>query len=130
MNYFCPHDDLSQSLLKSIPKKIFYWLSNLGEDLSQEGTHGPLTWNFSPEDGQVTYCDLVEDLAITISWVGSPLEIQEIHGNDPRFCEIVNHLEWFTQVEQKIYSTLEDLSGNSSGEADYFANDAEPAGDR
>jgi hypothetical protein len=119
MNYFSPHDDLSQTLLKSIPKKVFYWLNNLGEDLSQEGQYGPLKWNFSPECGEITHYDINDDSMISISWVGSTLEIQEIQGNDPRFCEIINHLEWFTRVEQLVYGTLEDLSSNSLSSTDF-----------
>lgn len=104
MNCFTPQDELSTSLMKSIPRKVFHWLQRLEYDFAQSGSCGELSWKISPDCGKLT---ISKDATVSISWSGHADTPTDIQGSDSRFCDISNNLDWFTQVEKNIYDELD-----------------------
>ena len=102
-----PTDKFSIELLKSVPKKVFAWLENLGEDLSRAGQHGLLKWNFDTDAGTIIYFDEEQDDYVQLWFTGSTVDPKTICGSDPRFIDIRNNLAFFAEAEKKIYSELE-----------------------
>jgi hypothetical protein len=103
MNVFTPQDELSSTLMKSIPRKVFHWLNRLEQDLAELGSYKGLAWKFSLDCGKLSYCG---DVVISLSWSGHVDSISEIQGSDERFCDITNNLDWFAQLEKDIYDAL------------------------
>ena len=102
MNYFIPQDHLSETLLKSIPRKIFHWLSRLEIQFDTPGNFKKLSWDIIPDAGSLEF--IFQDSKITISWFGE----SDIRGSDKRFCNLSQHLDWFMLLEKEIYDTLEE----------------------
>lgn len=104
MNCFSPNDDLSFSLLKSIPRKAFHWLNRLEQDLAEPGSYNCLSWNFSVDCGKLSYAD--QSTSFSVSWVGNVDNPDEVQSSDDRACDIGNNLDWFTTIEKLIYDEL------------------------
>jgi len=117
MNCFSPNDEISFSLLKSIPRKAFHWLSRLEQDLADAGSYEHISWKFSLDCGKFTYAN--DSLSFSMSWSGDIDDIQEIQASDERACDITNSLDWFTAIEKGIYDQLSSFEQylNSSDEA-------------
>ena len=107
MNCFTPNDEISFSLLKSIPRKTFHWLNKLEQDLAQPGKFGSLSWNCSVDCGKLTFAN--DDARFSVSWSGNVDDITDVQSSDERVCNIANNLDWFTQMESLIYTQLEDF---------------------
>ena len=106
---YYPQDSLSTELLKSIPKKVFVWLENLGVDLTEPGQDGWLRWTFDEanNNGTIIYYDPIIDDLTQIWFDGSALDPTAICGSDERFTDIQSNLTFFAEVERKIYAELE-----------------------
>lgn len=104
MNCFSPNDELSFSLLKSIPRKAFHWLNRLEQDLAEPGSYNCLSWKFSVDCGKLSYAD--EDTSFSMSWSGNVDDLEHVQMSDDRACDIGSNLDWFTTIEKLIYDEL------------------------
>lgn len=111
---------LSLQLLGSIPKKVYSWLESLGEDLSRPDGYGLLSWEFFPEGGRLVL-DQTDFGAppIEIRWDGEATAVQSIRGTDPRFAFIDYNLEWFAEIESRIYDQIEALQDKIAEKTSY-----------
>lgn len=107
MNCFSPNNEISFSLLKSVPRKTFHWLNKLEQDLAAPGHFGSLSWNCSADCGKLIFAN--DDVSFSISWSGDVDNISDIQSSDERVCDIASNLDWFTHIELLIYTQLEDF---------------------
>lgn len=103
---FFPQDPVSEELLKSIPKKVYNWLDGLGEDLTCPGSYQTLSWEFNVDDTSHISVDVDGD-AITLWWEGDAHNTSSLCSNSRKLEDIPNNIEFFTQLEEEFYSTLE-----------------------
>jgi hypothetical protein len=103
---FFPADPVSEELLKSIPKKVYNWLDGMGTDMTQTGTYHELSWDFSEETSWLAYSGSEFD-PITFWWEGDAHNPSSLCTDSKFFECVTDHIEFFTQLEEDIYSTLE-----------------------
>lgn len=102
---FTPRDSLSKELLKSIPKKHYMWLANIGYPLYGNGECDGLTWSYDTDISWIK----IHSSGIVISWTGAPDNPKWIAGSDSRFENIIDNIAFFVSVEKSIYDELEKL---------------------
>jgi hypothetical protein len=102
-----PSNALSQQLLNTIPKKMFFMLKK--ENLHRrENKVDPVTWNF--REKRITV-KTVDGQYETIVWTGSAQEprdarlVQSLHSEWVQ--NIDKHLDQFVDLEKTIYTAVE-----------------------
>jgi len=105
---YSPNDTVSEELLKSIPKKVHFWLQGLLAEMTEPGGYGMLRWNFTDEVSTIAYGES-DDSVFQLWWEGDSHNPIGLCGNDKRFESIIDNMDFFTLLEENIYSELESL---------------------
>ena len=105
---YSPCDAFSVQMLSSIPKKVYALLEQCDVDLLEPGTYGPLRWHFGFEGGEIYYT-LPYSNFVKIWWGGDTENIREILSSDHHLIDISKELDYFVDLEKKIYSELDQL---------------------
>ena len=107
LDTFFPIDPVSEELLKSIPKKVYFWLEGLGVDMTEPGLYHKLNWHFTEDTSSISYGDHTEEQFTTLWWEGTVDNPTNLCGSDKQLERIIDNMDFFTQLEEDIYSTLE-----------------------
>ena len=114
-------DLLSKELLHTIPKKIKALCLDLQIDATDVVHLGPLVLgltNDSSEAGLRNFISFGDDvLSIEIEWLDfiaddGSTKLIDIWANDPRCLDISKNLDFFVELEHKIYGVFEDIKKN------------------
>ena len=114
-------DLLSKELLHTIPKKIKALCLDLQIDTTDVVYLGPLALgltNDSSEAGLRNFISFGDDvLSIEIEWLDfiaddGATKLIDIWTNDSRFLDISKNLDFFVELEHKIYKVFEDIKKN------------------
>ena len=74
----------------------------------EPGNFGQLHWKFGFEEGEIYYARPYDNF-IKIWWTGNTVEMGEILTSDWNLIDITHNLDYFVQVEKKIYSEVDTL---------------------
>lgn len=107
LDTFFPRDPVSEELLKSIPKKVYYWLEGLGTDMREPGLYHGLKWHFTEDTSSICFGDHDAEEILTLWWEGTVDNPTNLCGSDARLEHIIDNMDFFTQLEEDIYSELE-----------------------
>lgn len=108
MKYY-PQNELTQNLLRSIPKKILNWMTVLNLDNSTTGELDTVEWKFDVTTETNTISE--KTLGVVITWLG-PIDISdesEIYSNVADLQDVVPDLRFIVQVEQAFFKPFEEL---------------------
>jgi hypothetical protein len=126
---YYPKDNISRSLLASVPRKVYVWLMHLDAEMKADadgnpeptgrlnrmvGNFGRLAWDFASEQQSIM---IEEDPAgtedtIRIWWCDSPTNPNFTCGTEKWMEDISNHLPEFMRFEKRIYDQLEVLAAS------------------
>lgn len=110
LHVYAPLDSISEELLKSIPKKVYFWLEGLVPEITEKDGYGNLTWHFTEETSTIILGDQDDDENyFQIWWEGDAANPINLCGSDKRLENIVDNMDFFTKLEEDIYSELEDF---------------------
>lgn len=106
MMYY-PKEEIDIQLLKSVPNKIFAWVTFLGTKGRNISSYHGLHWEFNEDGG---YVELVNDLEVNhVSWQG-PLTKPDVIGGGLFWMEVPSkYLELFIEFEKQVYDRMEKL---------------------
>jgi hypothetical protein len=106
---FFPEDTVSEELLKSVPKKVYFWIQGLVADVEEPGCYNKLSWHFVPDGtSTISYGEQdVDDDFCAIWWEGMPDNPKGLCGSDKRIQSIVSNMDFFTLFEENVFTTLE-----------------------
>lgn len=114
-------DLLSRELVHTIPKKIKALCLDLQIDTSDVVYLGPLCLGLIYEHSEVGARNFIsyrgDGDVIEIEWLDfiaddGATKLIDIWANDPRCLDISKHLDFFVQLEHKIYGVFDDLKKN------------------
>lgn len=114
---FAPQNAFSENLLKSIPRKVFFWLGQLplSDEQRLQGSFNGLEWKFGKTERSTSFIRFhdvstttMEMQTVEILWNGKQPEIKRVRGNQSYFEKIDMNLTLFTELEMEIYGTLSD----------------------
>jgi hypothetical protein len=110
LHVYAPKDTVSEELLKSIPKKVYFWVQSLVDDIEQRDCFGNLTWHFNDETSTIILGDQDDsENYVQIWWEGDAYNPINLCGSDERFEHIIDNMDFFSQLEENIYAELEDF---------------------
>ena len=104
--YF-PADTVSAELLKSIPKKVYHWLEGILPEMTEPGEFQELKWNLTEDQNTLIFGEEDTLEYCVIWWEGSADEPMNLCTSSPLLESVIDNLDFFTQLEENIYSTLE-----------------------
>ena len=115
--YIQPHeveDEFSKTMVSSIPKKVAEWLARLEQDLTKKFTYlsknkSSFIFTVSPEGGILEYDNCEDDYHVALWWSGRVYEIEGISVSDSVITDVKNNLDYFVNVEKRIYNILEEF---------------------
>lgn len=112
MKMYQAQDELTKSLLSSIPGKLHARLQQIGAG-QNSGWYGELVWKIGPDSGYLSITTPVCDYdMLRIEWTGAPDAVSNISTNVADFENLVDSLSAFVEVERAIYDKL-DEAGSS-----------------
>lgn len=110
LHVYAPRDTVSEELLKSIPKKVYFWVESLVPEITEKNGYGNLTWHFNDETSTIILGDQDDpENYLQLWWEGDASNPINLCGSDQRLENITDNIDFFSQLEEDIYSELEDF---------------------
>jgi len=117
LNATHPKDDLSETLLASIPRKVHMWLRFLGVDITAQRSYENLSWDFDSNSGHLsvdeTHIFFTQNVEKTMmeddAEIRNAFEPFLVKSSETWVTSIPDNIEKFIELEKKIYDVVEKL---------------------